>query len=148
MNKYSITRLIARGSGFTLIELLVVISIIGMLAAVVMVSLNSARSKSRDAKRVSSVRQIITSLELFFNDNGRYPAVSSGAPQASDGSPTYSTYLVSYPAYPTPSGTNCGATAFTYTRPTTETYTILFCLENQAGGLTAGTHTATQAGIQ
>ena len=39
--------------GFTIIELLVVISIIGLLSTISVVSLNGARIKSRDAKRVS-----------------------------------------------------------------------------------------------
>jgi len=61
--------------GFTLIELLVVIAIIGILSAVVLASLNSAREKSRDAKRVADVKQIQLALELYFDDNTSvYPA--------------------------------------------------------------------------
>lgn len=59
--------------GFTLIELLVVIAIIGILSSVVLASLNTAREKSRDAARVSDVRQIQLALELFFDSNGEYP---------------------------------------------------------------------------
>ncbi|MBL7045344.1 MAG: type II secretion system protein [Parcubacteria group bacterium] len=60
--------------GFTLIELLVVIAIIGILSSVVMASLNSARQKSRDAKRISDLRQIQTSLQLYYEDNQGYPS--------------------------------------------------------------------------
>ncbi len=59
--------------GFTLIELLVVISIIGLLSSIVLVSVNSARKSSFDARRVSELNQIRTALELYHLDNGHYP---------------------------------------------------------------------------
>lgn len=64
--------------GFTLIELLVVISIIAVLSSTVYASLNSARAKARDAKRISEVRQLKTALELYATSNNlSYPAVGS-----------------------------------------------------------------------
>jgi len=65
--------------GFTLIELLVVIAIIGILSSVVLASLNSARSKSRDAKRISDIKQLQLALELSFDDNNNYPTAISVA---------------------------------------------------------------------
>lgn len=59
--------------GFTLIELLVVISIIGLLSSFAVVSLNSARTKARDALRQGDMAQIRTALYLYYDDNNRYP---------------------------------------------------------------------------
>jgi prepilin-type N-terminal cleavage/methylation domain-containing protein len=61
---------------FTLIELLVVIAIIGMLSSVVLVSLNSARAKARDAQRLSHMNQILSALQLYWDKYGRYPSIS------------------------------------------------------------------------
>ena len=62
-----------RSKGLTLIELLVVIAIIGILASVVLASLNSARKKGRDAKRVADIQQVQLALELYFDANSAYP---------------------------------------------------------------------------
>jgi len=64
-------------SGFTLIELLVVIAIIGILSSVVLASLNSARQKGRDARRVSDIKQLQLALELYYDANGRYPTTTT-----------------------------------------------------------------------
>lgn len=67
---------LGRKGGFTLIELLVVIAIIGVLASVVLASLNSARRKSRDARRVADIKQLQLALELYFDSNSSYPAAT------------------------------------------------------------------------
>lgn len=59
--------------GFTLIELLVVIAVIGILASVVLVSLNSARGKARDAKRMADLKQLTIALALYYDTHGAYP---------------------------------------------------------------------------
>jgi prepilin-type N-terminal cleavage/methylation domain-containing protein len=61
-------------SGFTLIELLVVIAIIGLLASVVLVSLNRARISSRDGVRKANLRQLQSALELYYSTNSAYPS--------------------------------------------------------------------------
>ena len=60
--------------GFTLIELLIVIAIIGILSAIVLVSLNIAQIKARDSKRTGDLEQVTKALELYRSDNGVYPS--------------------------------------------------------------------------
>jgi prepilin-type N-terminal cleavage/methylation domain-containing protein len=63
--------------GFTLVELLVVVAIIGLLASIIIVSLNSARTRAKDARRLSDIRAIISALELYYHDNEQYPGPTS-----------------------------------------------------------------------
>ena len=59
--------------GFTLIELLVVLAVIGLLAAIVLVSLNSSRAKARDLVRMVNLTEMKKALEMYYADHGSYP---------------------------------------------------------------------------
>ena len=144
--------------GFTLIELLVVIAIIGLLSTLAVVALSSARQKARDAKRVSDMKQVQTSLELYYNDVGNYPGTTAvlgsgtmsclgGGGNGFSGAPlgcTGTVYMGLIPSNPTPNGT-----AYSYTSASASaTYGIAFTLEGTTGGLGLGLHTASNNGIQ
>jgi len=86
--------------GFTLIELLVVISIIGILSSFAVVSLNSARNKARDALRKADMTQMRTAINLYYDENNKYPTCGTWDDNSADfgagvqaGSNCYSTVL-------------------------------------------------------
>lgn len=73
------------GKGFTLVELLIVISIISVLVSIVLIAVNPIRvmQNTRDSKRRSEIEQIRSSLQMYFNENNRYPTageVTGGGP--------------------------------------------------------------------
>ncbi|MCU0653339.1 MAG: type II secretion system GspH family protein [Candidatus Pacebacteria bacterium] len=132
--------------GFTLIELLVVIAIIGILAGMVLVSMGGARSKARDAKRQSDMRQLISAEEMHYGSQDTYMSFDPtvGGPYMpttiADGASTF----LSVPADPG-GGTlaNCDALAPAYTYCSVGNSTALqnFCfyakLENGIGNKAA-----------
>ncbi len=58
---------------YTLIEMLMVVAIIGILASSILVGLGSARSKARDSRRISDLKNVQTALELYYSKYGSYP---------------------------------------------------------------------------
>lgn len=162
--------------GFTLIELLVVIAIIGLLSTLAVVALNNARAKSRDARRLSDVKQMQTAMELYFNDCGSYPASTTpgGTIAQNDGTCTGTvTYMAVVPNNPQPrndggcdltggGALSCGGVAnsaenYCYVPDDMhnsagdifyQSYHLVYCIGQDNNNITGGSlHCATPAGI-
>ena len=117
-----------RRKGFTLIELLVVISIIGLLSSIVLASLNNARAKGRDARRLADIHHIELALNLYADDHAGVLPSSGGSWRClgltesqscwvgAVGLTTLNTALAPYlPAIPRdPRGSYCGGDAYIY----------------------------------
>lgn len=66
--------------GLTLIELLVTVAVVGVLAGLTVVVLNPVQffRRGRDGVRLTDLSTIQTALELYYADNGGYPASGFG----------------------------------------------------------------------
>ncbi|MBT3230443.1 hypothetical protein HN358_01495 [Candidatus Uhrbacteria bacterium] len=60
-------------SGFTKIEILIIATIVGVLGLSAVFAVTTARSRTRDAVRMSDVRQVQAGLEVYFIGNNAYP---------------------------------------------------------------------------
>ena len=74
---------------FTLVELLLVIAIIGVLATLIIVTVRSAQSRARDAKRVSVLEVLNTAIQTYYRETGHFPSLPAGCGTIIAGHPEF-----------------------------------------------------------
>jgi prepilin-type N-terminal cleavage/methylation domain-containing protein len=129
--------------GFTLIELLVVIAIIGILSSVVLVSLGSARNKSKDAAIKSELASLRSAVELYAN-GGSYAAAFTGGNSWTSADSGIQAILTSINGKTTVHTAGSNTTAWAAQAQSVETATNYFCVDS-TGTVKTGT-TALAAG--
>ena len=58
---------------FTLIELMIVVVILWILMSTILPKLTWAQARARDAWRVADISNIAAALQVYYDDNGKYP---------------------------------------------------------------------------
>jgi prepilin-type N-terminal cleavage/methylation domain-containing protein len=60
--------------GFTVVELLIVISVIGILAGIALVSYKGSQTRANDVAVKDDLVKLSDALNVYYGDNGTYPA--------------------------------------------------------------------------
>lgn len=117
--------------GFTLIELLVTMGIIAVLTGMAVFNFNQSRIRARDVQRKSDVGQLVKALELYKNDNGKYPD-----PTVADFQQTLLNGEYTKVIFNDPKGSAWQSYVYTPNQNLTS-YNIMACLENKADSVRA-----------
>ena len=104
--------------GFTLVELMVVIAIIGVLAAIAVPMFTDSTDSAKAARVQADLRTVESALQLYYADNGSYPATGWQA-LANALTGESKKYMKTMPSAPS------GYSAYTYTyNAAAKTYTL------------------------
>jgi general secretion pathway protein G len=68
-----------QNAGFTVAELLIALVIVGILAGLVLFSVQGTQTTSRDSERTTDLETIHGKLEEYYEDKGGYPNTISAA---------------------------------------------------------------------
>ena len=60
--------------GFTIVELIVVVAIIGVIASMAIPAFAAYRARGNDAAALAQIRSVVSSEDLYHDDNGAYTA--------------------------------------------------------------------------
>lgn len=124
-----------KSKGFTLIELLVVIAIIGILAAVTLSSLNTARDKGKDAAIKATLANMRAEAELYYDDNGGTYAASATSDVCTSGTGPGDIFAEADAVDVVAAGAcNAAAGAWAAYVPLASVTTSFFCVDSQGAG--------------
>ena len=105
-----------------------------------------ARTKARDARRLSDIKQIQTGLEIYYNDLGRYPeTINPGQSLEANGS----MIIKEIPLNPLPNDEDCAEdTEYRYqVYKNGQSYELSYCLGLNTGSVSAGNNIASPLGV-
>jgi general secretion pathway protein G len=74
-----------KSRGFTIVELLIVIVVIGILAALVIVTYNGIQQKARNTERKTDIKALQGHLEAYWADQAKYPTLAEANDNSANG---------------------------------------------------------------